>query len=80
MGEDAAFAPDALEPIGIFLTYPFLIATTGDAPYSTMEELAAYSAENEVTLGHFGYGLEPTLMDLPGHGRTWRRLQRGSGV
>lgn len=62
MGEDAQIAPDALEPVGIFLTYPFMIATTADAPYSTMEELAEYSSENNVRLGHFGYGLEPTLL------------------
>ena len=62
MGADAQIAPDALEPVGIFLTYPFLIATTPDAPYSTLQELADYTAGNEVTLGHFGYGLEPTLL------------------
>ena len=62
MGPDAQIAPDALEPVGIFLTYPFLIATSADAPYSTLQELADYTADNEVTLGHFGYGLEPTLL------------------
>jgi tripartite-type tricarboxylate transporter receptor subunit TctC len=31
-----------------------VIATGGDAPYSTMEELAAYAKENDVALGHFG--------------------------
>jgi tripartite-type tricarboxylate transporter receptor subunit TctC len=40
MGPDAQFAADALEPVGIFLTYPFLIAAKGDAPYSSMAELA----------------------------------------
>jgi tripartite-type tricarboxylate transporter receptor subunit TctC len=62
MGPDAQIAPDALEPVGIFLTYPFLIATSVDAPYSTLQELADYSAGNTVRLGHFGYGLEPTLL------------------
>lgn len=62
MGPDAQIAPDALEPVGIFLTYPFLIAAKGDAPYSTMAELADYSKANPVRLGHFGYGLEPTLL------------------
>lgn len=42
------------EPVGTFLTYPFVIAAAGDAPYSTLEELAAYAKENDVTLGHFG--------------------------
>lgn len=42
------------EPVGIFLSYPFVIAAAGDAPYSTMEELAEYAKNNDVTLGHFG--------------------------
>ena len=52
--------PAKFDPIGIFLTYPFVIATSADAPYSTMEELAAYAKENEVALGHFGDVLTPT--------------------
>lgn len=66
MGPDAQFAPDALEPVGIFLTYPFLIAAKGDAPYSNMAELAEYSKANPVRLGHFGYGIEPTMMTVFG--------------
>ena len=66
MGADAQIAADALEPVGIFLTYPFLIATKSDAPYSTMAELAEYSKANEVRLGHFGYGIEPTMMTFFG--------------
>jgi tripartite-type tricarboxylate transporter receptor subunit TctC len=52
--------PEKFDPVGIFLTYPFVIATTGDAPYSSMEELAAYAKENDVVLGHFGDVLTPT--------------------
>jgi tripartite-type tricarboxylate transporter receptor subunit TctC len=52
--------PAKFDPLGIFLTYPFVIATSGDAPYSSMEELAAYAKENEVALGHFGDVLTPT--------------------
>ncbi len=52
--------PEKFEPLGIFLTYPFVIATSGDAPYSNMEELAAYAKENDVALGHFGDPLNPT--------------------
>ena len=66
MGPDAQFAADALEPVGIFLTYPFLIAAKADAPYSNMAELAEYSKANEVRLGHFGYGIEPTMMTVYG--------------
>lgn len=52
--------PEKFDPIGIFLTYPFVVATKGDAPYSTMEEMAAYAKENDVALGHFGDVLTPT--------------------
>ncbi|UWQ54654.1 tripartite tricarboxylate transporter substrate binding protein [Leisingera caerulea] len=52
--------PAKFEPLGIFLTYPFVIATSGEAPYSSMEELAAYAKENDVALGHFGDVLTPT--------------------
>ena len=52
--------PARFDPLGIFLTYPFVIATAGDAPYSTIDELAAYAMENDVALGHFGDVLTPT--------------------
>ncbi|EDZ47033.1 Bordetella uptake gene product superfamily [Rhodobacterales bacterium Y4I] len=52
--------PAKFDPLGIFLTYPFVIATSADAHYGTMEELAAYAKENDVALGHFGDVLTPT--------------------
>jgi tripartite-type tricarboxylate transporter receptor subunit TctC len=52
------------EPVGNFLTYPFVIATSADSPYGTMEELAAYAKENKVALGHFGALLVPTKVTL----------------
>ena len=51
---------ETFEPLGIFLTYPFVIATSGDAPYSSMQELASYAKSNKVALGHFGDPLTPT--------------------
>ena len=57
-------ARDTFEPIGIFLTYPFVLAAGGDAPYSDMAGLAAHAAENKVALGHFGYGLVPTRVSI----------------
>ena len=39
---------ETFEPLGIFLTYPFVIATSGDAPYSSMQELASYAKSNKV--------------------------------
>ncbi len=56
--------PDPFEPIGIFLTYPFVIAASADAPYSSIEELAAYAQDNDVTLGHFGAPLVPTRVTM----------------
>ena len=64
MGDKAPFKRDTFEVIGIFLTYPFLIAAKGDAPYSNVAELAEHSKANPVRLGHFGYGLEPTLLSV----------------
>ncbi|WP_425101969.1 tripartite tricarboxylate transporter substrate-binding protein [Tropicibacter sp. S64] len=52
------------EPVGIFLTYPFVLAAKGDAPYKTMEELAAFARENPVTLGHFGDVTSPARHTL----------------
>ncbi|MCY4543483.1 MAG: tripartite tricarboxylate transporter substrate-binding protein [Rhodobacteraceae bacterium] len=52
--------PAKFDPLGIFLTYPFIIATGKDAPYQTMEELSEYAKSNEVTLAHFGDVLAPT--------------------
>lgn len=52
--------PAKFDPLGIFLTYPFVIATSADAPYDSMEELAAYAKNHEVALGHFGDVLTPT--------------------
>ena len=52
--------PEKFDPLGIFLTYPFVIATGGDAPYSSMAELAEYAKSNDVALGHFGDVLTPT--------------------
>ena len=52
--------PEKFDPIGIFLTYPFVIAAGGNAPYDSMQELAAYARDNDVALGHFGDPLIPT--------------------
>ncbi len=55
-----ALKEDTFESIGIFLTYPFVIATKKGAPYSTMQELASYAKGNKVSLGHFGKKAIPT--------------------
>ena len=58
---DIGIEMDSFEPVGIFLTYPFVLAASGDSPYSNMEELAAYAQDNDVVLGHFGASLTPTV-------------------
>lgn len=57
---DIGIEEDSFTPVGIFLTYPFVLAASGDAPYSNMAELAAHAQDNDVVLGHFGAGLAPT--------------------
>ncbi|WP_334192528.1 tripartite tricarboxylate transporter substrate-binding protein [Pararhodobacter sp.] len=56
--------PNPFTPVGIFLTYPFVLATSGDAEFQTMQELAAYAQDNEVLLGHFGAQLTPTQVSF----------------
>ncbi len=57
---DIGIEADSFTPVGIFLTYPFVLAASGDAGYSNMAELAAHAQDNDVVLGHFGAGLTPT--------------------
>lgn len=57
---DIGIEEDSFTPVGIFLTYPFVLAASGDAAYSNMSELAAHAKDNDVVLGHFGAGLTPT--------------------
>lgn len=61
---DIGIEEDSFVPVGIFLTYPFVLAASGDAPYSNMAELAAYAKDNDVVLGHFGAGLTPTQVSF----------------
>jgi len=52
--------PDPFEPLGNFLTYPFVIAVSDSAPYDDIAGLAEYAKSNDVVLGHFGAPLVPT--------------------
>ena len=56
--------PNPFDPLGNFLTYPFVIATSEDMPYSDMQELAQHAKNNDVALGHFGSLLIPTRVTL----------------
>ncbi len=53
-------SPNPFEPLGAFLTYPFVIASGKNAPYESIDELAEYAKNNDVALGHFGAPLIPT--------------------
>ncbi len=53
-------APEKFDPLGIFLTYPFVLVASKDAPYSSMAELGEHAKSNKVVLGHFGAPLPPT--------------------
>lgn len=52
--------PNPFEPLGIFMTYPFVIAAASNAPYDDWAGLVEYAKANEVALGHFGDFLPPT--------------------
>lgn len=56
--------PDPFEPLGNFLTYPFVIAAGGDAPYDDVAGLAEHAKSNDVVLGHFGAPLVPTQVTM----------------
>ena len=56
--------PNPFDPVGIFLTYPFVIVASKDAPYKSMQDLAAHAKDNDVVLGHFGGPLIPTKVTL----------------
>jgi tripartite-type tricarboxylate transporter receptor subunit TctC len=58
--EISDLTPEKFDPLGIFLTYPFVLATSMTAPYASMAELIEYAKMDSVTLGHFGDGLAPT--------------------
>jgi len=57
---DIGIEKDSFTPVGIFMTYPFVLAAKGDAPYGNMADLATHAKDNDVVLGHFGAGLTPT--------------------
>ena len=58
---DIGIEEDSFVPVGLFLTYPFVLASSGDSGYSNMAELAEHAQNEDVVLGHFGAGLTPTL-------------------
>lgn len=57
-------SPNPFEPLGNFLTYPFVIVTGEDAPYDDIDGLAEHAKKNDVALGHFGGPLIPTQVTL----------------
>jgi tripartite-type tricarboxylate transporter receptor subunit TctC len=63
-------ANDPFDPVGIFLTYPFVVAPLASQPYDTWEELAAYGKDNDVSLGHYGSFLAPTQVTFAAAQKT----------
>ena len=57
-------APDPFEPIGFYLTYPFVIVAAKNAPFQSLEEMASYGKENKLLLGHFGAPLIPSRVTM----------------
>ena len=57
-------SPNPFEPLGNFLTYPFVIVAGENAPYDDMQGLAKHAKSNDVALGHFGAPLVPTKVTL----------------
>ncbi|MEQ8348792.1 MAG: tripartite tricarboxylate transporter substrate binding protein [Sneathiellaceae bacterium] len=53
-----------LQPLGLVWSSPFTLAARGDAPYSNLEELAAYGKANDLRLAHWGLGAVPTLIAM----------------
>ena len=58
---DIGIEEDSFVPVGIFLDYPFVLASSGESGYANMAELAAHAQDNDVVMGHFGAGLTPTV-------------------
>ena len=57
-------SPDPFDPIGVYLTYPFVIVSAKNAPYQTLEEMAEHAKKNKLILGHFGAPLIPSKVSI----------------
>lgn len=53
--------PDPFEPLGIFVTYPFVMASAGNSGINTVEDL---KGTDDKVLGHFGSFLIPTQVSF----------------
>jgi tripartite-type tricarboxylate transporter receptor subunit TctC len=56
--------PEKFDPLGIFVTYPFVLAAGANAPFNTLQEMAEYGKTHELALGHFGAPLVPTKITM----------------
>ena len=52
--------PNPFEPLGIFMTYPFVVVASKKPGFKDLKGLAEYAKKNKVALGHFGAPLPPT--------------------
>jgi tripartite-type tricarboxylate transporter receptor subunit TctC len=60
---NAPYQMDALDPIGLFATLPFVLLARADAPFDDLQSLARYteSRDEPWVLGHWGRAAVPTL-------------------
>lgn len=56
----SAVAAGEVEPLGAYLTYPFVIASAASRPQRTLDALARESAPGSLRLAHFGDAFLPT--------------------
>ncbi|MBV7393458.1 tripartite tricarboxylate transporter substrate binding protein [Mameliella sediminis] len=61
---NTTYGKDAFDVVGIYVTYPFVLAAKADAPFDDLAGLVEHAKSNDVALGHFGYGAIPTKVTL----------------
>ncbi|WP_020680028.1 Bug family tripartite tricarboxylate transporter substrate binding protein [Marinobacterium rhizophilum] len=61
--DNTTYGLDDFQPVGLFLDYPFVLATRSDEPYNSVHELAEYVKSGKtVTLGGFARLAVPSLV------------------
>lgn len=61
---NASYDREEFEPLAQIIGYPMMLATSADAPYNNLAELAEYGKSNAVSLGVFGLNGPPALQTL----------------
>lgn len=61
---NATYDRAEFEPLAVIIGYGQVLAAKADAPFSNLDELAAYAKSNEVTLGVLGLNGPPALQTM----------------